>query len=83
MRSDAPYCVLAGLFSRPAPFLKHPLPNGKFTQIMKTAHRAPPAERVMYMPRTESKRFTRFSENDSFGKPGFCGEIGVSDHPLA
>jgi hypothetical protein len=37
---------------------------------MKTAHRAPLAEWAMYIPRMESGRFTAFSKNGPFGKPG-------------
>jgi hypothetical protein len=45
---------------------------------MKMAEIAPLAERALHMPRMESGRFTRFSENAPFGKPGvICGDQGL------
>jgi hypothetical protein len=56
--------------------------KGKLTQIIRTAYRADFAEITVYKPRMESGRFTGFSKNGPFGKPGILRRDRGSDPPF-
>jgi hypothetical protein len=62
-------------FPDPRHLVQPLFPNGKSTQIMKMAERAPLAEWTLYLTRMESGRFAGFSIIGPFAKPGILRDF--------